>query len=393
MAGVGVNGGYAPWLDGAPYPPGPVSWPSAQQWPIIGATQVNGQDLNQQLSLPMSFLAAKPFVQVAQQVSGGQAIPTGNVTTPITFDTEIADPWNMHGNVSDTSKIIIPAECDGIWLLQGSIPYTISTNHNYTVGIMYDGTPQPSTGEQYGLPTGAALTLVTPSYIDLVSANAGDSFQLYAQQNSGASLNTGVFTTGTAMAGAYYPYLTARWVAALTGTSGLTPPNITNMFANPVVSADFNNYITNPVNFLSYAPYSRVVMQSGSSIPSGANTAVTGLVATLDNYSAWNFSTQSWVCQVPGVYLVAGQVQLASQATNYTMYPLLGVTPSGGTLAWYVGAKQSGLQPIVSITRRLRFNTGDTLQLGVFQSSGSSMSLGGGVASGTVRLITLWQSR
>jgi hypothetical protein len=408
MAGVGTYGGYSPgviigggggsagttagpasWTPtaggGIPYPPGPSVWPAGQSWPLNETGQVNGQDLNQQLSLPVSFLAAKPFFQGAQWTP--QSIPnTPSPGQPVTLDTEMADAWNMHANYSDSSQVVIPDGCDGIWLFQGNIPFSATANHRFRAMGLYNGT-EYSGGEQFGW----AQNPVSVDYADLIPCNAGDILQLAAWQDSGAAVNTFASSNSTGATPFFngdFPAFRLRWVAGGSGTSGLSAPNITAFFQNPVTSADFNNYITNSVNFLSYVPYCRAIQTTPqAAISSGASTQMTGMTSMLDNYGQWNAATSTWTCQVPGIYLLFCQAGFPNQGTAYAASSFLRIT-SGGNTASFNGSKGWSFNPVASVMRRFRLNAGDTVQVFGFQTSGSGQV----PQSADVRFFSLWQS-
>lgn len=384
MTSVGSAGGYYPWLSGSAYPPGPVSWPAGQSWPVNGDSQLNGQDLNEQLSLPVSFLAAPPYYYGGQtnQYAPWQAVPA-STATPVWLDTDFADSWSMHSAAPDATQVIIPSDCDGVYLACGTLPFNAGSASQFESQIYWNGS-EYSAGEQV-----AGTSAYAPQAMDLIPCRSADSLQLCAVAGVATTLyNTYTPTGPQPYTSSQFPMFRLRWVAALSGTSGLTPPNITAMFSNPVASSDFNSYITNSVNFLSYVPYCRVAQGTGTSVPTGANTLVTGLAATLDNYGSWNSSTSTWTCQVPGIYLLFGQVGFPNESAAYSANSILSVT-SGGSTGAYVGGKVNCIAPVSSVKRRLRLNAGDTVQLKGYHSYGSSLTTTNGHAT---RLFTLWQS-
>lgn len=401
MAGVGVYGGYQPAIvvpepvpdPGIPldYPPGPVAWSAGQAWPLRSTSRVYANDLNLQLSQPVAFLARKPMFQGAQ-TQATQSIPASS-WTPIILDTETADPWFMHLDSGDFSQIQIPTDCDGIWLVQGSVPQSgIPTgNYIYGAGVMHNGSVY-STGEYLGS-TGSSR--YTPGMADLIAVSGNDYLQLAAYQNYGTGPATYMFT-GNASGQLYdtaYPVFTARWVAANNSLPGGVLNGITLGVPNPgtwttlqeATSAQFNSDIRNSVLFLANVPAARVAATgSPASIPSGTSSQVTGLAETIDNWAA--YSSNTWTCPVSGLYLVGGVTAYNAQSSAFLNVAQIKADQSG-TVTTYSGASSYAYWSQATVLRVLRFTAGDTAQLWSLQISGSSLT-----PATNSRLFTLWLS-
>lgn len=412
MSGVGTYGGYAPAIPGADYPAGPIAWNAGQSYPLRLPAFLYANDLNEQLSAAVSFLAAKPAFKGAQLTA--QSIPN-NTLTSVTLDTELADAWNMHSNSGDTSQVVVPTGCDGIWLVQGAVPYA-APNTTGTYGAAwasYNGTGIPGQRVGLGATTG---TVYEPGVVDLIAASAGDYFQLEAWQVSGVAANTAINTASSSVptgsvpfTDAYYPYLNCRWAAANNsvpsgvmqvpylqgdGTWSANQP-LTLTAPNPATwtnlaeatSSQLNNDILKSVLFLANVPFMRAVASgSPAAITSSSTSQVTGLGVSLDNWGT--FASNTWTCPLSGLYLVSGLVGFPQQASAYSDVCYIHATISG-VAANYPGSGSFGVNVASSATRVLRFSAGDTVQLYAFQNSGSTITPQTGTST---RLITLWLS-
>lgn len=405
MAGVGTYGGYAPPVTsgGVPvdYPVGPVAWTSTATWPVRTPERLYANDLNAQLSAPMSFLMRKPMFQGAQQQAVQSVSP--NTWTGITLDTEIYDPWSMHNDSSDTSRIIIPYGCDGIYLVQGCIPFlpTATGAYVYSAGIMHNGTVTAA-GDKLAYESGQ----IQSGAADLVVCAQGDYLQLggWCTYTSAVDTNINVGSAGTVQYLNYAtPLMTGRWVAAsgqsLPGGTfsggaynGITVgiPDPATWAANEEATANlFNSNIRNSVLFLANVPVFRATMTgTPAEIPSGTNTQVTGLVETIDNWGAFNASTSTWTCPLSGAYLVIGSAGFNSESTAFTQSSSAHCVQSGTTNN-YSGSGGYAVWNTEQVMRTLRFTAGDTMQLYTYQNSGSSLTLNGAADN---RLCALWVS-
>jgi hypothetical protein len=422
MNSIGTLGGYSVpqnslgGLLTVDYPLGPSQWTAALSWPLRKSSRVYAADLNRQLSQAVAFLSRKPMFQGVQYTA--QSIAT-STTVPVTLDTEITDPWTMHQISSDTSQVIVPQAADGIWLVQGTVPFAASgVGHYYSSQIQYTpngGSPTVISGERIQ----SNGTRVEPDCADLISANAGDTFQICGFHTTGTSVNTWVSTSSTP-AVAYNdfasPLMTARWVASSSNVPGgvihVAVPagwvndftaiaqtvNLTLTAPNPgtwtslqeATGAQFNSDIRNSVLFLSHVPACRTWANGtiGSIASGGSGSAVTGMQATIDNWSAFNPATNTWTAPISGSYLLYGQVGFPTQASAFTASAYLFCTISGSTFT-YNGANAFSATPAGTVMKQLRRTAGDKVQLFGFQNFGSALTPS---SQTNTRFFALWQS-
>jgi hypothetical protein len=115
--------------------------------------------------------------------AGTQSIPTSTLTA-VTFDSETIDTDAFHSTSTNTSRITIPTGLGG--------------KYRFTLGMLWD---QNGTGNRYlqlfkngaGFRYGADLAPTAGLYIGynyswIVSAVAGDYFELFVNQTSGGNL-------------------------------------------------------------------------------------------------------------------------------------------------------------------------------------------------------------
>lgn len=409
---VGTYGGYTPAILGADYPAGPVLWPAGQSWPPRLPPRVYANDLNRQLSAAVSFLSMKPQFKGAQQVTA-QSIPS-SANTQILLDTEIDDAWGMHSNSGDTSQVVVPAGCDGTYLVQGTVPFAATAaGYGYQALIYYNGSSYKS-GNMGGGWSGSGNVPV-PQVMDLLQLSAGETFSLAAYHTYTSAVSTSISTAAngsTQFSNAQYPVLTARWV----GTGNNVPGGVMSIpfiqgdgtwFANENVqlsvpdpgtwtslqeatSSRFNSDILNSVLFLSNVPMLRAVCASTpAAIASGsAGGQVTGLSSASDNWSAYNVTTSTYTAPVNGLYLLMGQTVWPNPGVSYTGRTWLQATISGvGTTL--MGGEMTGVTLTTNAIRTVRLSAGDTVQVWSSQNSGSSLTP---IENVNTKFLALWLS-
>ena len=341
--------------------------------------------------MPVAFLSRKPSFKASQQVNQ-QVNPSSQ--TPVTLDTEITDPWYIHSYSSDPSQLVIPLFTDGIWLVQGTVPFAASAPGNfiYQANLARNGAVVAN-GERLGS-TGIHCS---PSVADLIPFSAGDILQLIGLQNYSGPVNTYINTTsgGTQFSDNTGPVITARWVAANNTLPGGVYKGVTLGVPNPgtwtslqeATSTQFNSDIRNSVNFLANVPAFRA---SCTGTPAALLTAtagqVTGLGASIDNWGA--FTANTWTCPLSGLYLVMGATAFGPAASAYVSYTQIRAVQSGVT-NFYTGAQTFAYWPGSMVMKALRLTAGDTVQLYGYQASGGSL---GPDRGGNTRLFTLWLS-
>jgi hypothetical protein len=391
MAGVGVYGGYQPVVAGVDWPPGPSLWSAGQTWPLRSSKRVYANDLNLQLSQPVAFLSRKPLFKGTQQAANQSVNPVHQ--TPISLDTEIADPWYIHSQ-GDATQILVPLGGDGIWLVQGTVPFAASASGNYIyqANLARNGTITAN-GERLGAPG----IHVSSSVADLIPASAGDNLQLVGYHNYSSAVNTYINTSsgGTPYSDNTCPVITARWAAAnnslpagvLNGVTLGVPSPGTWTTLQEATSSQFNTDIRNSVNFLANVPACRAgAANGGASLASGTAGQVTGLTASIDNWGA--FASNTWTCPRSGLYLVMGATSFPAAGSAYVSYTQIKAVQSSVT-TYYTGAMTYSYWPGSMVLKALRFTAGDTVKLYGYQASGSSHAPD---LFGNTRLFTLWLS-
>lgn len=389
-------------------------WLAGQWLPIRNPMTLYALDLNQQLSAPVAFLNRKPSFQLSQFIA--QPVPSG-IHTPLTLDTEVADPWNMHADDTDSSQIIVQPGTDGVWLIQGSVPYnTTVSGHYFGAEILY--TPLNETQQIISGSRQAAQGVhLTPTVADLLVVSAGDLIQLGGFQTSGTAPDTWASVSADDIArysGQAAPIITGRWVAAngflpggiitvsfaamWNGPDGVFIPGLVPMESpnlptwadtDEVTSPALNGSITGPVLFLSNLPACRALLTGTlPSVPSAAYTQITGLLTTFDNWAAFNQATSTWTCPHDGTYLLYGQCGWGEQSSAFSCNVALYVT-SGGSTTPYYGASASGTTPAANLLRKVRLKQGDTVQVWGNQQSGSALTPSGAT---NTRFFSLWLS-
>jgi hypothetical protein len=338
--------------------------------------------------------------QLAQYTA--QLIPSG-ASTALSMDQEVADPWQVHADDSDTSQVVIPPGLDGIWLVQGSVPYnTSSSGHYYAAQLLHTGAASGSTSTISGTRLQSNGAHVTPQVADLISVDAGDVIQLAALQTSGASINTWASESAGDIArydGQACPVLTGRWVAA--GNSlpgGVLQTQLVTMFDGPapvygtagiqmqipnlptwadgdeISNGALNGSITGCVMFLSNVPACRTFAGgTPAAVRSGQLAQVTGLQATIDGWADWNAATNTWTAPKDGVYLLFGQCGWPQQSAAFTASTALNCSVSGSPVT-FTGTPATAVSPCASVLRQVRLSAGDTVQVRAAQNSGSTLT-------------------
>lgn len=253
-------------------------------------------------------------------------------------------------------------------------------------------------GEQVG---GGSGFNPGPSCADLVllqnTGPAGDYVQLIARQDTGSAVST-----------AGNPFMSVRWVAPVSGVSGLAVPVNAAWPVPPayVTSSFLNSSIRDAIRYLTYPPVFRGYYQgsgntlasttwpAGAAVPldtaNGAGSSSGG--SSLDPYAGWNAAGNYWQAPVAGVYSVYVQAALAATASAYQLGAGFAVN---GTTQWLRSSFQpASTSPRAQLAmRKVRLSAGDQVQARGFQNSGSALSL---VGSGTnpcyAKMIIIWEA-
>lgn len=390
----------------------PYTLPTPRTWPP--GAQIKAPYLRADVDNAVALLAAPPMF--AGQQANGQTVPD-SADTAVNIDTEIYD--NAYGHLDTVTPSQYWGQFAGYYLAQGTsaIFYTGGAGAVTTgIGLSSAGGPVttwygqrlPASGTPGQLSQTAVAKLIPLTTVG-AHTSPTDYAQLIANQNSGASRTT--LTTGGQV-----PVLQLQWVAAVSGTVGLTAP------ANPawpippafVTSAFLNANIRDTISALVCPPIMEAYYAAGSqplASQSGLTTVGTAVgldTRFADNYSAFNTSTSVWTVPAGwgGVYWCYGQCHQAMNATSVALAAGLTVTSAnynggspvtlwggGGAQAAFAGA---GAGNCAIARYRLRLNAGDTVQLAAFQNdsgaAATTLDFVGGSSVSESRLITIWRS-
>lgn len=359
--------------------PSPRTWSPNQLIPV----PLLRADLEQAVAL-----LAQPPHFIGQQTTG-ESIPSASGTT-LTMDATLTDVW---GGFTNPSSNVYTCQLPGWYLCDARIPfnYTSSTPAPLMAGFSSSDTSGGATF--YGAVTvnGSTSSTVLARSVDLfamLTPGAGGSVtSVIARQDSGSTVN---LNTGAPD----IPTVSMRWVCALTGTQPLPVPPLTAA-PSPITSAWLNANLRDAIRFLIYPPTMKAHYTAGSSSLANTTLASPAVVplttVDLDNYSGFTTGASAhYAAPVAGRYLLAGTVNLASSST--TTFYAAGVLVNGSTTYWggitrFAGSSLAGG---ASVTKRLRLNAGDTVQLIAAQASGGSIAYNT-AASNQTRLIACWE--
>lgn len=367
------------------YPqPSPEAWEADQV--------ITSPTLREQATEAIGFLAYRPLGVFANQSGTGQGVSDQFMVCPV----ELYDNWDGH---STSDEQYYYCQTPGWYLAQSRVPF------NYTSGtgaIFAAGFNALSNGASVANSLGALLDNAStfpltcqvcdliPLYITGAIGGTGDYIGFLTYNGAGTTVdlenNASVF-----------PMVTIRWVAAISGTTGLAVPANGSWPVPPsyVTSTFLNTSIYRTMQFLLYPPICKVVYTPGTTtIPSQAFPAGTVIpmgTVVVDNYSGYSTSTHAYTAPVSGNYFCYGQMNLAANATS-TGYGA-GFSINGGTTIWgdVVKTYASNGGGGASVTKRLQLTAGQTLQLVGVQGTGGAVEYNTTTANAT-RMIIVWES-
>lgn len=351
-------------------------------------------------------LLSRPPVLISQQTTSAQSIPW-NTWTAMEMDTDTHDNYGGHLVTSPASPYYY-GMLPGWYLCQASAPMDPTVTGFTVLSAGIGGVQAGGSNTQYG---GACIPAQNGNVNGWQSAacklmkmvntgtygGAGNDY-IYGAVYQAAPTNTAQALNNSANGP---PYLTCRWVCALSGTQPLAVP------ANPawpvppsyVTSAFANTNIRNAIEFLIYPPIMEYASNAGASLASASTLPATGTAVTLgtqiaDNYSAYSGST--WTAPVAGRYFCYGCVVVSSGAHAVACAAGLTVTSanynSGTTFTIWGGAGTANVSAASGqvVRKVLRLNAGDTIQLAASQydSTGASVSYSTGISQ--PRMLTVW---
>lgn len=345
--------------------------------------------LRNDLEQAVALLAQPPHL--VGQGTTGQPFASANDVV-ILMDSELTDVWNAHN--SGSADFWAPVA--GYYLCDARVPFQYTSSTSAPLMAGWSGT-----NNGLGIPlthgalavNGSTIQTVIARAVDLVpqtlfgAVGVGDLIQAFARQDSGGTVNLGTSSFDL-------PTVSVRWVCALTGTQPLPVPPLTAC-PSPITSAWLNANLRDAIRFLTYPPVAKAHYTAGSSTLANTTLASPAIVplttVDTDNYGGMTTGASAhYTAPVSGRYLLAGQFNLASSST--TTFYACGVRVNGSTVFWgditrFAGTSLAGG---AGVTKRVRLNAGDTVQLIGAQASGGAIAYNTTAANQT-RLIACWE--
>lgn len=250
-------------------------------------------------------LLSRPPLFSGSQTAAAQGINDSSFTAMV-MDTEQVDTWNGHSLNGDEQNYncqlagwyLCEAQTSldytgGAGLTQALIGFSVNngpvTNYGGPIIENVTGTiPEPA----------AAAKLIEMTNVVTGVFGNNDYVQPVVFQTSG-TLQL-LHQTATS-----FPWFTVRWVAASSGTTGLSVPANPSWPVPPsyVTSSFMNTNVRDAIRFLIYPPIMEYVLTgTGTTLASQTSLPATGTTinldtATVDNYSAYSNSTNTWTAR------------------------------------------------------------------------------------------------
>ena len=368
--------------------PSPATWSSGP---------VTTKALRADVSNGVSYLSGRPLF-IGYNIGGGIIPANGVISVPL--DTEAVDNWGGHSPAVDNTVYLCQSP-GWYWTVSVIVlAYTTTTAALFAseIATTFAGAGSSLIGDQRAGGNGFQPSLLAFDLCPLATTGS-DYVRAVARNPSSAAV--GLFATSPNLS-----YLSARWVAALSGTTGLPVPSNPAWPVPPgyVTSSFLNGNIRDTLRFLTYPPLFRgyLATSSGPSLPSAA--PLTPTVVTLDtttgsgsggpatdNYSGWHSGSNSWQAPVAGVYTIGGQAGVSAGGGTFAV----GFSVNG-TVTWVKSIGDpiiSGQPACIAGIRRVRLNAGDTVQLVASQSSGATVNLiGSGTGGSFCKMVIFWES-
>lgn len=127
--------------------------------------------------------------------TANQSLTTG-ITTTITWDSEAHDPYAMHNNVTNNSRITVPYS--GYYMIEAELSYATHATGIRLIFILVNGTEVARTGIGAIAGTPSVPTICVFRYL-----NANDYVEIQGHQTSGGSLSV-LYTASLSTFGLYY---------------------------------------------------------------------------------------------------------------------------------------------------------------------------------------------
>lgn len=133
-----------------------------------------------------AFVGCKVYRSTAKSL-------TNDTDTAIDYDSEDFDPQGMHDNVTNNTRLTIPAGYDGRWMFIGLAAFASNATGYRYGAVVKNGTD--NIGHQRLLTIGASQFTVVEVF-GFANMAVGDYVENYLRQTSGGALNTGSGITG-----------------------------------------------------------------------------------------------------------------------------------------------------------------------------------------------------
>jgi hypothetical protein len=373
------------------YTPVPATWTAGEV--------VKAPALRADISGTVQLLNNPPMFSGSQTVTS-QSIPNGTVTA-VVLNTETYD--NLSGHQVSASPPNYYGMFPGYYLVECGMPLSYTGGVGMTSALI-GGVQNGGANTAYGgmRVANASGSIAEPTCAKLMQMVATGTYggaandYLYPAIYQSATVSENMAVTAF-----QFPYLTARWVCANTGTAGLPVPANPAWPVPPTVLGHVfaNASIRDACSFLLYPPTMEAVRTSTSgTVTSQSSLPLVGTVVSMgtkvtDNYTAYSTSTNTWTAPVAGRYYAYGCSAVLAGADGVALGAGLTVNSAnynGGTTTTLWGGlttPQASSTSAAVVRRQLRLNAGDTLQLAVFYND----SPGGFTAS--YNTTPTWQSR
>lgn len=142
-------------------------------------------DMNTYQRDNMSWLATDRF-RVSAVRSTSLSVPDNTLTTVTLPDTEDFDVGDMHSVSSNTDRLTVPTDGDGVYLVIGQVSWALNSSGRRILTLGKNGSAITGAGNTSLPDTGGSTTHGFTHMVELV---AGDYVSMSAQQTSGGALN------------------------------------------------------------------------------------------------------------------------------------------------------------------------------------------------------------
>lgn len=140
-------------------------------------------------STGLKWAAASAAAFVGCLAKGNTQTISNNTDTTISFgNADVYDTDNFHDTTTNNSRITIPTGKGGYYLIYGNVTWA-NNNANARAVYLYKNGVRADQVYVYWYGSGAAQSYYTQAFSTVVSAAAGDYFQIYVNQVSGGNLD------------------------------------------------------------------------------------------------------------------------------------------------------------------------------------------------------------